>query len=380
MEVRIYDPPVSSAPTFRSAGLATGATAISLIERHYTPGNFTLEIPWGARHADKLAKGRLVRIDRAFWGIIDDLSLAAEVSGVMLTAAGRQLKGLTMDRITIPPDFTVITGAQGYDAATGATETVMKHYVAGNMYNPAQPSRILYGLEIAADLQRGVPDDKYMSRHQVLSDVLSALGEASGLGYDIIPDLQRHKLCFDVVAGADHTAGQSDRMRVIFDVQRKTALSQQYQHSTGDSRNLFYTTMDGSEFADETLTVTYTREGEDEPVGICRREQHLSISADTPVEGDEYNELKRLALIEAESYRPAESFTCELGQGPYIYRKDYAVGDLVTVRNQEWGVTMDARLTEMQTNYNSNGISYTATFGTAPLNVVGRLKRQIQRG
>ena len=380
VEIRIFDPPVEGRPTFRTAGRATAATAVTLVERLYTPGHFTVEIPWEARHAEQLLIGRLALIDGAFWGIIDDLELSAETAGHMLTVSGRQLKGLTMDRITIPPDFADISGTQGYDAQTGTTETIMKHYVFANMLNSAQPVRVLYGLEIAADRGRGTAEDRYMSRHEVLSDVLAALGEASGLGYDIEPDLERHKFRLDVVDGMDHTALQSDRKRVIFEIHRRTALSQRYRHSTSDSRNLFYATMAGSEFADEALTVTYTRNGEEEPVGIFRREKHLDISADTPVAGEEYNELRRLAMIEAESFRDAESFTCEIADGPYIYREDYRVGDLVTVRNKDWGVTMHTRLTEMQTEYGSGGVTHTATFGTAPLNVMGRLRRQIAKG
>lgn len=380
VEIRIFDPPESGTPTFRTSGRATASTGVTLVERLYTPGYFTAAIPWEARHADQLKLGRLAMIDGAFWGIIDDLAISAEAAGQTLTVSGRQLKGLTMDRITIPPGFTAVAGAQSYDAQTGTTETIMKHFVSANLGPAAPANRAVCGLELAPDLGRGVAGDKYMSRHEVLSDVLAALGEAAELGYDIVPDLARHKLVFDVAEGLDHTAGQSSRKRVIFEIARKTVLSQAYRRNTSDSRNLFYTTMAGSEFADEALTVTYIRDGEDEPVGIRRREKHLDVSADTPVAGDEYNELKRLALIEAEAFRSAESFTCELAEGPYVYRTDYRVGDLVTVRNKEWGVTMNARLTEMETEYGSGGVRHTATFGTAPLNVFGRLKRQIAKG
>lgn len=387
-EIRIYDPLEEGTPTFRGMGLLTAASAVTLVERLYRPGYFTMELPWEARHGDKLTVGRLVRVRGAgwekqsapFWGIVDSLSLSVTAAGAVLTVSGRQLKGLAQDRITIPPDFTGVTGAQGYDPASGSTEHCMKHFVQANMKNPAQPGRVLYGLEIAPDQGRGLAQDKYMSRHEVLSDVLAALGEAAELGWDIVPDLDRHRLIFDVIPGEDHTAGQSQRKRVILDVRRKTALAQHYQYSMEDGRNLFYTTLSGSEFADEALTVTYLREGEAEPTGIHRREAHLEINVNTPTAGEEYNELKRLALIEAEKYRPAESFTVELGPGPYVYREDFSLGDRVTVRNQEWGVTMDARLTEMETRYSVEGISLTATFGTAPLNVFGRLRRQIKKG
>lgn len=380
VDIRIFDPPEAGTPSFRTAGRATAATSVTTVERHFTPGHFSIQIPTAARHAEQLRLGRLVLIDGAFWGIVDDIGCKASAEGDILTAEGRQLKGLTLDRITIPPAFTAVTGAQGYDAFSGTTEAVMKHFVSANLLNPAQANRVIFGLEIAADLGRGLAEDKYMSRHEIVADVLAALGEASGLGYDITPDLGRHKLVFDVTPGLDHTARQSDRTRVIFDVRRKTALSQEYRNSTADSRNLFYTTLAGSEFADETLTVTYVRDGEAEPVGIRRREKHLDVSVDTPIAGQEYAEMRRQALLSAEEFRPAESFTVELAERPYCYRQDYGLGDLVTVQNREWGVTMHARLTEMETQYAQGGVTHTATFGTAPLNVVGRLKRQIVKG
>lgn len=380
MDIRIYDLPETGTPTIRAAGRVTEAANVDVVERLWTPGTFTIEAPTGARHSEKLVEGRTVWIEQGLWGIIDDVSLKHDTGGAVRVVSGRQLKGLTMDRITIPPTSTTVTGAQGYDTATGPTETVMKHFVLANMLNSAQAARVVCGLEVAEDLGRGLPDDKYMSRHDSLSDVLAALGEAAGLGYDIIPDLARQKLVFDVVAGEDHTARQGLRPRVVFSIQRRSALSQEYALSTRDSRNVFYATLSGSEFVDETLTATYVRDGEEEPVGIRRREKHLSISADTPTPGEEYNELRRKALIEAESFRAAESFTCEIAPGPVAYRRDYRLGDLVSVINEEWGVEMHTRITEMRTAYTTSGVTYTATFGTAPLSVFGRLRRQMEKG
>ena len=81
-----------------------------------------------------------------------------------------------------------------------------------------------------------------------------------------------------------------------------------------------------------------------------------------------------------EGFKAAESFACEIIEGPCRYGVDYRVGDLVSVQNQAWGVVMHARLTEMKTDWTSGGIRRAATFGTAPLNVFGRLRRQIQKG
>ena len=377
--IRLFDPPSASSPVFTTMGMITEATAIDTVERLFTPGYFSFDVPTEARHADRLQKECLVLIDGSFWGIVDDIFFQSSVGSDVMTVSGRQIKGLVTDRITIPPNSSAVSGAQGYDTATGDTESIMKHFVSANLGPSAISARQIYGLEIAAQGGRGVSDDKYMSRHENLADVLSALGEASGLGYDITPNLTTHKFIFDVVDGLDHTGGQSDRMRVIFDVDRKTALSQSCSFSSSDSRNLFYATMSGAEFEDEALTAKYTLDDSEEATGIHRREVHLSVSADTPVAGDEYNEMKRLVMIQAEDYRPAESFTCEIPPGGrYEYRRDFNLGDIVTVRNTRWGVSMNTRITEVETQWGENGKTMTATFGKAPLNIFGQLKRQIK--
>ena len=379
-EIRVFAPPTAEEPTFRRLGIVQAATDVTVSERLWSPGSFSVTVPAQARHAHTLTQGRLVLVEGTFWGIVDDWSLEASSAGMTRTASGRQLKGLTADRITIPPEAAAVTGAQGYDAVTGPTETIMKHFVSVNLGpGAALAARRVHGLTIAPDQGRGLEADKYMSRHQVLSDVLATLGEAAGLGYDITPDLAAQGFVFDVVAGEDHTALQSHRTRVIFDVGRRTAASQTYQHAGGDGRNLFYATVSGSEFADEALTVSYVREGEDEPVGIARRETHLSVSVSTPEAGSEYDELKGQVLAQAEGYRPAESFTCEILEGRYVYGRDYRLGDLVTVRSLDWGIEMHARLTGMETSFSSSGIRRTATFGTAPLNVISRLRREMKR-
>ncbi len=63
MDIRIFDPPEAGEPRFRSTGRATGASAVTLVERLYEPGWFELEIPFQARHAEQLEIGRLVRIE-----------------------------------------------------------------------------------------------------------------------------------------------------------------------------------------------------------------------------------------------------------------------------------------------------------------------------
>lgn len=380
IEVRIFAPVTAERLSFERLGITQMAANISTTTNLSAPGHFSLTIPFGARYADQLKEGALLLIDRGFWGLIDSVDYEAGASGETVTVSGRDLKGITTDRIILPPQATGGAAAHGYDAQQGTTEAIMRHYVSANMIDTLQPLRSVPGLRLAPNQGRGVPNDRYASRHDRLSEVLQALADAAGLGYDIVPDLDQGEYVFDIIQGIDRSGVQSDRPRVVFDLSRSTAQSQVYRSSRQDARNAFYATMSGAEFEDEALTMMYVREDEAELGGLYRREQHLVISADTPTPGDEYNELRRYALIEADQYRPAESFECEIIEDRLRYGVDYFVGDTVTVQHRGWGVTMHTMLVAMTTDYSAAGITRRATFGKAPLNVFGRLKQQMRGG
>ena len=381
IEIRFYRPVDHERTNFESIGITMSAQNITRISRLYEPGAFSFDIPFSALYADKLAGYVIVLIDRSFWGIIDDLRFYATQGGLWISVRGRDLKGVTASRIIIPPGTSTETGMQGFDAQRGTTEKIMKHYIVANMIDtPLQPNRKVPGLLLAEDMGRGIAEDRYSARHQRLDNVLMELGQASGLGYDIVPDLASSQFIFDIIEGADRSGTQSDRPRVIFDLATKTVVSQEFTASLSESRNAFYATMSGAEFADETLTMMYIRDGEDEQQGIYRRELHMDISAETPIAGDEYNELRRYALIEAENHRPVQSFQCEILERSQVYGKDYFLGDTVTVQNKVFGVTMHRQLLEMTIEYGNDGIKKTATFGRPKLDIFGRLRKQINQG
>lgn len=380
VEVRIFSPPGRRRPEFIQKVITQKTGDIRLVERLYQPGNFELNMPLAHRAVDRIEIGDFVRIDGYFWGVIEDVQELESVGERRLILSGSDLKGLTLRRGTIPPDTpdSELVGTQGYDVVKGTTEHCIKHYVEANMIGDGK--RGIPGLVIAPDQSRGVAEDKYMSRHDNLGEVvLKELAEAAGLGYDIVPDLMAGTMIFDVIEGTDRSGEQQDRPPVIFEPPRKSATASDYKHGTRDSKNVLYVTKSGAQYADEALTMAYYREDEaDEAVGLDRREVFLTISADTPEPGEEYNELERLALIRAEDYRPTESFSCDISESRYFYREHYWLGDKVTARNSSRTVTMHAPIIEVQTDYSMSGIKRKATFGTAPLNVFGRIRRQIQ--
>ena len=47
----------------------------------------------------------------------------------------------------------------------------------------------------------------------------------------------------------------------------------------------------------------------------------------------------------------------------YQYRKDYQLGDIVTIENERWGISINSRIIEVMESEDENGYIVTPTFG-----------------
>ena len=80
---------------------------------------------------------------------------------------------------------------------------------------------------------------------------------------------------------------------------------------------------------------------------------------------DQYNS----ALIQRGNEKLAENGIVEcleattLPNVNFTYKKDYDLGDIVTVNKKAWGIEMDKRITEIQEIYENGGFTIVPTFG-----------------
>ena len=382
MKITLYEPPNDfNYPVFNPILTTFKASSHERTERFFTFGEFVVSIPNDAYGANKFKKYIFILINNRFWGIILSTENMLDETGDFRIVRGRCLKALTFSRETYPPNFTFeqVGGTAGFDAVSGSTEYCMKHFMNRNFMQNDSPSRMIPGLIIAENKNKGNQDDRYITRFERLSGVLEELGTSAGIGYNIIPNLETGQLVFDCIEGVDRSALQSDNHRIVFEVQRRNVGNVTYTDCDLNLRNVFYASLSGGEFADDVYTACITRD-DDLPSGIYRFEQHMDISATHPVPGAELNELRRLAIIRAEGYKTEESFSCQILQKPFRYGVDYHLGDILTVNNREWGISMHARLIEMQITETDESITHNATFGVAPINFIERLRRQIRGG
>lgn len=64
--------------------------------------------------------------------------------------------------------------------------------------------------------------------------------------------------------------------------------------------------------------------------------------------------------------------------GPLL-GSDYDMGDIVTVQNKEWGVSMNARVTEIKEIYEESGFSIEATFGNNRPTLIQKIKQELSQ-
>jgi len=290
---------------------------------------------------------------------------------------GYALKSIVAQRITMPPAHTA------YDNRSGNAETVMKHYINNHLVNPVDRRRKIPQLVIAPDLQRGI-FTTYSSRFKNVAEDMSTLSLASGLGWDVILDIRNKRWVFDIVEGKNLVTGQSINPPVIFSPQFESLKSLQYTQSELNYKNVAIVAGQGEGVDRRVIEVAGAGIG----LGINRHE--VFIDARDVAETDEDDQpLPEQKIIQALTDRGQQNLN-ELMQeeylegqiltnSPFKYQRDYDLGDVTTIQNNDWGITMDARITDIKEIHEGTGFSIDATFGNNRPTLIQKIKQELSQ-
>ena len=82
---------------------------------------------------------------------------------------------------------------------------------------------------------------------------------------------------------------------------------------------------------------------------------------------------QKLAEHEQEIYLEGQP----LSKSPFIYEKDYDLGDVVTLQNRDWAVTLDARITQVKEIYEAGSRRLEHTFGNSRPTLIDKIKTEM---
>ena len=379
MDIRVFKP-LSDVSTLENGQLGKiNPYAITWTENLYEPGTWSMNLSALDTYAETLQQDNIISVRASnvyLWGIIRGIDDERTSTAAPIIRSGDDLKGYLKQRICLYP----MSGGdlEGYDTVQGSTETVMKHYVTNNIVSPSNAKRKIPKFVIAPDQKRGVPDDKYMARFNPLTELLQEVGTTQEIGYQVNMDIASDTMVFDVVQGVDRSAEQSNRPRIIFDVDLSTAIDSRFVSDVENYRNAFYTTKNGARSEAEATTILVCRENEAEPEGRNRYETQIDVSVDDTAV-DVVEEMRNLARKEATNFEKDDTFTVELN-GNYIYNKDYYLGDFVTIRDRVLRRQDHVQLISVTHTWQGIGYKITGTFGKPRKSNLQLLERQIRTG
>lgn len=265
----------------------------------------------------------------------------------------QSLKAWFTQRLTFPPEHTA------YDSKSGDAESVMRHYVVNNVIDPADEDRVLSGIVLEDNLNRG-DHIEWQSRYKVLAEELAEIGFQSGLGWNIDIDYENERYIFRVLEGRNLVASQSELPPVIFSPEFGTLGELRYTESELEYKNYAVVAGQGEgverrivHVGDSTGFERYelfvdARDVEEETYDDDETEPkprpEEEIIADLINRGEQ-----KLKEHEQEIYMEGQT----LSKSRLVYEQDYDLGDVVTLQNKDWGITLDARITEVKEIYES---------------------------
>lgn len=369
-------------------------------------GQLELRINRYKKYADTLQKGNIIYVDKNKTFLILHREIELDENGKITEnwlIKGYALKSIIAQRITMPPLHTA------YDNHSGSAETVMKHYINTNIINPVDGRRRIPNLVIATNLQRGAYIS-YSSRFKNLAEEMSTLSLSTGLGWDVTLDIDNKRWVFDVGEGKNLTADQNINPPVIFSPQFESVKNMQYVQSdlnyknvgivagqgegverrvielgnfSGlnrheifiDARDVAEVDEDEQPIPEQQIIQALTDRGQQQ-LNELLQEEYLEAQLLTPISRTEYErEFSYLSTLQISENVTKKTKTLSA----FNYQLDYDLGDIVTVQNKDWGVTLNARITEVKEIYEESGFGLEATFGNNRPTLIQKIKQELSQ-
>lgn len=352
-------------PHFDFLGEIDNYESLLFIRRFFKVGEFEFRININ-NNTEFLQEDNIILLgnDSKKAGVIRHKEIVLDENGEgaeILLIRGYTLKGVISRRRIVPQI------GQGYDRQIGTTEYIMKQFVNNNFVNPTEAGRKMYQLAIAYNLNRG-KQDRWRGSFEVVSDKLEEIGEYSNMGWDVCLDTTNKKWVFDVVVGRDLTVNQNTLPPVIFSVDFDNIKGQSYIDSAINYANVAYA---GGQGEEENRLIQQIGDA----IGFERIETFLDCSS-----AEDITELIEEGNRGLEEFKKISTFESQvLDYGSFVYGKDWDLGDIVSVQNKKWNLTMDTRIVEVKEIYEQNGFNLELVFGNTVPNPWNKLKKIEQR-
>lgn len=339
MEIRIYD------ARMNFKGLVENQTSLLWNRAYYGGGSFELYCPVTTNNQSLLQMGNLVWLRGAVEaGVIESLTLEQNSVKNQITVKGRFLDSYMTRRLIRP----------SYSITNGLVETAMRDILSNAAPLPLVQLGDVQGFEDTVTFQ---------ATYKNLFDYEQKLAKYANIGFRFRPDFTEKTITFELFRGLDRTMAQSDRNRVVFSQAYNNIAEAKYTTNSQLLKNVCYVGGQG-EGAQRTIVIA----GDDTLAGLYRFEVFVSASDISP-EGISQAEYENMLIqrgnneLQHDTY--VNSFECVTDANRnFVYKRNYDLGDIVTIQKENWGLSTDLRLTAITEVYEYGAMMVQPTFGT----------------
>ncbi|MEV2353718.1 siphovirus ReqiPepy6 Gp37-like family protein [Paenibacillus larvae] len=360
---------------FNLLGEVDAYTSLQWIRRWHTTGEVELHINPNMQNADKLQEDVILfkasRPEEA--AVIRHREIMLNEDGAEeLIIKGNLLASLIGRRITYPPE------GKSHDYINAPIETVIKQIIKHNCVNPVDRERSIPGFICAPDQGRG-EKIQFQTRYKPLAEEVEKLSLMSQMGWEVSLDIENRWYVFDMLTGRNLTADQDVRPPAIFSTAYDNIESQSYVNSAIGHKNVAIIGGQG-EGEDRKIVTVGTSTGLNRyEMFVDARDVGTKEEEKTQTESEVEQMLTDRGREKLAEVKRVESLEAKiLTQSNLTYRKDYDLGDVVTVLNRQWGLTMNTRITEVAEAYEASQVRIDVTFGNSIptlADVIGRKLR-----
>lgn len=339
-----------------------------------TGGICELKINRYMLHANELTKGRIIfpSANKRNPFIIKHREIELDENGKATEnwiIKAVSLKGLLGQRITLPPS------GQAYDYMNTDAESIMRGYVQRNAITPTDVRRAIPRLTQSANQAKG-PTLIYQTRFKNLAEEQGELSLLSGLGWNIRLDTQSKKFVYDVLEGRNLTTDQNMSPPVIFSPKFNSLSQLSYTESELNYKNSVYVAGQGEGVERRVIEVGSSSGLERHELFVDARD----VEEENRTPQDITNDLIARGSQSLLDYGQEQFMEGKVvKKSPFIYRRDYDLGDIVTIRNDDWGITMNSRITVIRQSYSANGEEVELVFDESQPTLIQVLKRALKQ-
>lgn len=345
MELLILD------KNFNELGTIDVFSSFQWIRKYFDYGNFQLECE--VRYFELLQQGEyLFRKDSELAFIEEIKYQRSNTNEYSINVNGRFITSLLNDRVVV-----------GEKKFTGTHEAIARQMINENFITPTDVSRKISNLSLKAVKSLGESTTLEIKNDVIgneLNDFLAEKELAQRIDYDYLTN----NLYYSVWQGLDRTENQNANSWAVFSDDYDNINDIEYSKDTSDYKNFVYVV--GKD--NVTVNVNQIKTGE-------RRKEMVTSSSDADTTA-----LQNKGKQELDKDNQVEVIDCSIiSSDRLLYKRDYDLGDLCTVKIRSVDKIVDLRITEVREVYEDGEVTITPKFGDDYITITKFIEREVKK-